>query len=293
MAQPIIAVSGKNGQLGNELQLLTGALPGYDFVFTDRDELDLADPAAIEQFFTQHKPAFFIHGGAYTAVDKAESDKETSFAINATATGVIAAQCDIHKTVLLYISTDYVFNGGSHLPYAPDDAPDPINHYGYTKLAGEQLAMEKNLHTIVIRTSWVYSSFGHNFVKTMLRLMKERENISVVGDQYGSPTYAADLAEAIINIIKYCSIHPPVRGIFHYSNQGNISWYEFAVTIQQMAHLPCQVHSITTDQYPTPAKRPVYSVMDKQKIQSVFGIEIKDWQQSLKTCMEKLQQSKG
>ena len=193
--------------------------------------------------------------------------------------------------MLIYISTDYVFNGSSHLPYEPDDKPDPLSHYGYTKLVGEQMAMENNLHTIVIRTSWVYSTYGHNFVKTMLRLMKERSDISVVNDQFGSPTYAADLAKAIVDIIKYCIIHPPVRGIYHYSNEGNISWYEFAVTIQQIAHLPCNVHPITTDQYPTPAKRPVYTVMDKQKIQSVFGVQLKDWQKSLKECINKLLQT--
>jgi dTDP-4-dehydrorhamnose reductase len=150
--------------------------------------------------------------------------------------------------------------------------------------------MENNLHTIIIRTSWVYSTYGHNFVKTMLRLMKERTDINVVNDQFGSPTYAADLAKAILDVIKYCIIHPPVRGIYHYSNEGNISWYEFAVTIQQMAHLQCNVHPTTTDQYPTPAKRPVYTFMNKQKIQSVFGVELKDWQVSLKNCINKLLQ---
>lgn len=291
MTKPVIAVSGKNGQLGNELQLLVNSMPGFDFVFTDRDDMDLTDTAAIEQFFKQHHPAFFIHGGAYTAVDKAETEKDIAFAINATATGIIAAQCKVYNTVLIYISTDYVFNGSSHLPYDTEDKPDPINHYGYTKLVGEQMAMENNLHTIVIRTSWVYSTFGHNFVKTMLRLMKERTDISVVGDQFGSPTYAADLAKAILEVVKYCTIHPAERGIYHYSNEGNISWYEFAATIQQMAHLPCNVHSITTEQYPTPAKRPPYTVMDKQKIQSVFGVQLRNWQDSLKECIEKLLQS--
>jgi dTDP-4-dehydrorhamnose reductase len=291
MAKPIIAVTGKNGQLGSELQQLVNELPAFDFVFTDREDMDLTDAAALEQFFKQHQPTYFIHGGAYTAVDKAETEKDIAFAINATATGVIAAQCKLYNTVLIYISTDYVFNGGSHLPYEPDDKPDPINHYGYTKLAGEQLAMENNLHTMVIRTSWVYSTYGHNFVKTMLRLMKERTDINVVSDQFGSPTYAADLAKAIINVIKYCTIHPPVRGIYHFSNEGNISWYEFAVTIQQMAHLQCNVHPITTDQYPTPTPRPVYSVMNKERIKSVFGVEIRNWQDSLKECIGKLLQT--
>ncbi len=288
MAKPIIAVTGKNGQLGSELQLLINSLSQFDFVFTDREELDLTDAGALEQFFSEYKPAYCIHGGAYTAVDKAEVEKDISFAINATATGVIAAQCQLYNTTLIYISTDYVFNGGSHLPYEPDDKPDPINHYGYTKLAGEQLAMQNNVHTMVIRTSWVYSTYGHNFVKTMLRLMQERTDINVVSDQFGSPTYAADLAKTIMDIVAYCIIHPPQRGIYHYSNEGKISWYDFAEAIQQMADLPCTVHPITTDQYPTPTKRPVYSVMDKQKIQSVFGVQLKNWQVSLKECMEKL-----
>lgn len=288
MSKPVIAVSGKNGQLGSEMQQLAATLPAFDFIFTDREDMDLSDNASIEQFFRQHQPAFFVHGAAYTAVDKAETEKEAAFAINATATGIIAAQCKLYNTVLIYISTDYVFNGSSHLPYEPDDKPDPINHYGYTKLVGEQLAMENNLHTIVIRTSWVYSTYGHNFVKTMLRLMKQRPDLSVVSDQFGSPTYAADLAKAIVEVIKYCTIHPPQRGIFHFSNEGNISWYEFAATIKGMAKLPCQVHAIATDQYPTPAKRPVYTVMDKQKIQSVFGVEIRNWQDSLQECIEKL-----
>jgi len=291
MAKPVIAVTGKNGQLGSELQQLVSTLPDFEFIFTDREDFDLTDTNAIEQFFKQHQPTYFIHGAAYTAVDKAETERDIAFAINATATGIIAAQCKVYNTVLIYISTDYVFNGGSHLPYEPDDKPDPLNHYGYTKLVGEQMAMENNLHTIIIRTSWVYSSYGHNFVKTMLRLMKERTDINVINDQFGSPTYAADLAKAILDIVKYCLIHPPVRGIYHYSNEGNISWYEFAVTIQQMAHLSCNVHPITTDQYPTPARRPVYTVMDKQLIQSVFGIQIRNWQDSLKECIAKLLQT--
>ena len=288
MAKPVIAVTGKNGQLGSELQQLVNELPDFEFVFTGREDIDLTDTAAVEQLFKQHQPVYFIHGAAYTAVDKAETEKDAAFAINATATGLIAAQCKVYNTVLIYISTDYVFNGISHIPYEPDDKPDPINHYGYTKLLGEKLAMDSNLHTMVIRTSWVYSVYGANFVKTMLRLMKERSDLNVVSDQFGSPTHAADLAKAIIDVIKYCTIHPPVRGIYHYSNEGSISWYDFATVIQQFSQLPCTVHPITTDQYPTPAKRPTYTVMNKQKIASVFGVQLKDWKVSLKECMDKM-----
>ena len=189
-------------------------------------------------------------------------------------------------TTLIHISTDYVFNGTGEIPYAEDDTVDPVNHYGYTKSEGEKMALKENLHTIIIRTSWVYSSYGHNFVKTMLRLMKERENISVVNDQHGSPTYAADLAEAIITLIRYCVNNPIPSGIYHYSNEGNITWHEFAMAIKELSNSLCTVSSITTDNYPTPAKRPTYSVMDKQKIQSVFFIKPKDWRESLKRCME-------
>lgn len=288
MAKPIIVVSGKNGQLGSELQALANTLPAFEFVFTDRDELDINLSDSIAYFFNQYNPAYFINCAAYTAVDKAESEKDFAYAINAQAVGNIAAQCHAHNTVLIHISTDYVFSGTGHLPYEPDEHTDPVNHYGFTKREGELFALENNLNTIIIRTSWVYSFYGNNFVKTMLRLMKDRTDINVVADQHGSPTYAADLAQAILDIIKYTTLHPVPAGIYHYSNEGDITWHQFAKAIQEIAGLGCEVHPITTEQYPTPAKRPLYSVMDKQKTISVFDIKLKEWRSSLQQCISKL-----
>ena len=288
MDKPIIAVTGKNGQLGSELKELSALFPNFDFVFSDKEELDLTSASSLKNFFATHQPSFFVNCAAYTAVDKAEVDKDISYAINATAVGVIASLCNQYNTVLIQLSTDYVFNGMGKIPYEPDDVTDPVNHYGYTKLAGEQLALQNNLHTIVIRTSWVYSSYGHNFVKTMLRLMKERQEINVVNDQHGSPTYALDLAEAIMAIIRYCVQNPVQPGIFHYGNEGNISWYEFAAAIKEISGSSCHVHPIPSTQFPTPAKRPSYSVLDKQKIPSLYNIKLKDWRESLKICLEKM-----
>lgn len=288
MAKPVVSVSGKNGQLGSELQQLALQTAAFDFHFTDKTELDLTSQDALSLYFEQHKPAFFVNCAAYTAVDKAETDKETSYLVNATSVGYISALCHQYNTVLVQISTDYVFNGVGHVPYFEDDPTDPVNHYGYTKREGERLAFEHNLHTIIIRTSWVYSAYGHNFVKTMLRLMKDRTELNVVNDQHGSPTYAADLAEAILSILIYCTQQPVPSGVYHFSNEGNISWYEFAVAIAELSGSSCQVHAIPSDQFPTPAKRPTYSVLSKQKIGSVFSIQTKPWRESLRTCMEKM-----
>ena len=287
MEKKIIAVSGKAGQLGSELRELSKLFTGFDFVFTDKDELNIASTEAIEQFFEANKPNFFINCAAYTAVDKAESDKDTSYLMNATAVGNIATLCNRYNTVLVHLSTDYVFNGIGHVPYLEDDTPDPVNHYGYTKREGEKAALQNNLHTIVIRTSWVYSEYGNNFVKTMLRLMKERESINVVKDQLGSPTYALDLAEAIMAIVRYCVNNPVPLGVYHYSNEGVISWHEFAMAIKELSGSNCTVHAIPTEQFPTPAQRPTFSVLDKQKIQTVFSIKTKPWRDSLKIVWEK------
>ena len=195
-----ILVSGRDGQLGNELKNLTPT-QNFDFVFTDKDDMDITDENVLKEAFEKYKPVFFINCAAYTAVDKAETDQEITYKINAEAVGLIAKQCHQFNTKLIHISTDYVFNGNVTQPYKTDDATDPVNYYGYTKWMGEQLALNNNPDTIVIRTSWVYSSYGNNFVKTMLRLMKERKEINVVSDQSGSPTYAKDLAEAIHEIV--------------------------------------------------------------------------------------------
>jgi dTDP-4-dehydrorhamnose reductase len=289
MSKPLIAVSGKNGQLGNELlRLSANYIDKFEFAFTDRQELDITDAAAIEAFFAKYQPAYFIHCAAYTAVDKAETEKDLAYAVNAEATGTIAACCSRYGTKLITISTDYVFNGKATQPYHPDHLIDPVNYYGYTKRKGEELALQKNEHSLVIRTSWVYSDHGHNFVKTMLRLMKERDEISVVNDQLGSPTSASDLAAAIMQVVEAYQGGAGYYGIYHYSNKGVISWYDFALAIRDMARLSCIVHPIPTTAYPTPAKRPAYSVLDTGAFEKDFGIRIPDWKTSLQTCISKL-----
>jgi dTDP-4-dehydrorhamnose reductase len=287
---PTIIVTGKNGQLGNALEKLSAQYPAYDFVFADRETLNLSDAVSIGNIFAAHKPQYFVNCAAYTAVDKAESDKENAKAINADAVETIAKQCALFNTKLIQISTDYVFNGNGTAPYKTGEATEPVNYYGYTKWMGEQNALQYNGQSIIIRTSWVYSYHGNNFVKTMLRLMKERPELKVVNDQRGCPTYAVDLAEAIMQIIVAGEDgHKFEPGIYHYSNTGNITWFQFAEAIKEAAGLSCTIYPITTDQFPTPAKRPAYSVMDTSKITEVYNVEIKDWQQRLKACIQLLQ----
>jgi len=285
MEKPVIIVSGKNGQLGNELNDLANNYPQFEFYFFDRTELDIANAEAINIAFEKYKPTYFINTAAYTAVDKAETEQEQAYLINAEATGNIARACKAYSTKLIHVSTDYVFNGQGTQPYKENDPTDPVNYYGYTKWMGEQLALQNNPQTIVIRTSWVYSVYGNNFVKTMLRLMKDRTDLNVVADQFGSPTYAKDLAEAFMQIITQNKFQP---GIYHFSNSGEINWHAFATAIKDAKQFSCNVHAIPSLQYPTPAKRPAYSVMSKEKIQSAFNIQLKSWQQSLAKCLEKL-----
>lgn len=287
--KPLIAVSGKNGQLGSELKDIAETAEAFDFIFAGRDELDLSDLSSIDSFFEKYKPTYFINCAAYTAVDKAEQDKENAYKINAEAVGRIAYLCNQSNSVLIQISTDYVFNGESEKPYTPEDDTDPVNYYGYTKWLGEKLALENCTNTIIIRTSWVYSSYGNNFVKTIMRLMKERTDINVVSDQTGSPTYAKDLAEVILQIIQQIEDTNKIEtGIYHYSNDGVISWFHFATSIRDNAAFNCNIHPIPTTAYSTPAKRPAYSVMNKEKIKTVYRIPLKDWQASLKECLAKL-----
>lgn len=289
MTKPIVAVSGKNGQLGNELIRLAATYAGkFEFLFTGHADLDMTNAEAITHFFEQHKPVFFIHCAAYTAVDKAETERDLAYAVNATAVGLIAKQCSRFDTTLIMLSTDYVFSGNAARPYQPGDPTDPLNYYGYTKREGENFAFENNRRTIVLRTSWVYSDHGHNFVKTMLRLMKERTEINVVSDQLGSPTAAADLASAIMQVVEACEAGEPHYGIYHYSNKTEISWYEFALAIREISGLSCTVHPVATSAYPTPAKRPAYSIMDTSTVEKDFGIIIPDWKESLRACLQKL-----
>jgi dTDP-4-dehydrorhamnose reductase len=284
-----ILITGKNGQLGNELQVLASSYPQYNFLYTDIAELDITNPTLVSDFFEEYKPVACINAAAYTAVDKAENEKEIALKVNAEAVKILAQSCNKHNAKFIHVSTDYVFDGLATSPYKEDDQTNPVNYYGFTKLKGEQYALTENPSSIVIRTSWVYSTFGNNFVKTMLRLMKERESLNVVSDQVGSPTYAADLAKAILDIVKLIGGSTDNKGgIYHYSNDGIISWYDFAVAIKEISGSNCKVYPIPTSAYPTPAKRPAYSAFDKQKIQKVFPVEIRAWKDSLQEFFSRL-----
>ncbi len=299
MHASVVLVSGKKGQLGLSLQNIASSSKNFQFIFFDKDELNIADETSIEKIFQKYSPSFFINCAAYTAVDKAETEKEVAYKINAEAVGIIATYCNQFKTVLIHVSTDYVFDGEGNKPYSEDDATNPVNYYGYTKLQGEALALKNNVNTIIIRTAWVYSEYGNNFVKTMLRLMNERKEINVVNDQFGSPTYAKDLAEAIVQIVNRESSNvndaqsskfkaQSSYTIFHFSNDGIISWYDFAVAIKEIKQLDCIINPIPTSAYPTPAKRPAYSAFDKTKFVSTFNIQLKDWKESLNECLKAL-----
>ena len=283
-----ILVTGSNGQVGSELQELAPLHAEFEFRFLTRSELSLDHPENIETILRDYQPHFLVNCAAYTAVDKAESEKEQAFQINATSVGVLAAAAAKHGVRFVHISTDYVFDGTYQTPLMESHAVKPINVYGESKLAGEQAALKNNSDSIIIRTSWVYSFYGKNFVKTMMRLMAEKQTINVVGDQFGSPTYAADLAKAILQIIGSKKWSP---GIYHFSNDGVISWAEFAKEIARQIGSSCIVTSIPTVDYPTPARRPLYSVMDKNKIQTEFGIQLKNWKQSLSECIGKLKEN--
>ncbi len=291
--QNTILVTGANGQLGMELAQLVSKYPAYHFVFTTREEMPLDNFDLINEMIDRNQPKYVVNCAAYTAVDKAESDKEMAHRINAEAPGVIAAACLRNNARLIHISTDYVFNGNGQKPYKEDDPTDPVNYYGESKLQGEQQVMSQNSGSIIIRTAWVYSQFGKNFVKTILRLVKEKEAINVVSDQYGTPTYAADLAEAIMQIITVLdaetdSAGSSHAGIYHFSNDGIINWHEFAVAIRDISGSSCKVNPISASEYPTPARRPSYSVLDKSKISRGFNISIKPWRERLEACIKRI-----
>ncbi len=279
-----ILVTGSNGQLGEALQLLAADFPDHRFLFTTKDDLDIVQPAALEKYFSAHSISFCINCAAYTAVDKAESDKENAFLVNANAVASLADICHKHKTQLIHISTDYVFDGTANQPYIETDRTNPVSIYGQSKMQGEELALRNEPSAIIIRTSWLYSSVKNNFVTTMLRLMKEKESIGVVNDQFGCPTYAADLAAAIMQII-VSGKSPENPGIYHYTNAGIINWYDFALAVKKLTGSNCTVNPITTAEYPTAAKRPAYSVLDTTKIKDIFDIDVSDWETSLQKCL--------
>ncbi|MBL0355725.1 MAG: dTDP-4-dehydrorhamnose reductase [Chitinophagaceae bacterium] len=285
MSSKTILVTGANGQLGKEMQVIAAAYPAYRFLFVDRDELPIDDAEAVKKYFTGHYIDACVNCAAYTAVDKAEAETAKASAVNGDAVGNLATVCRESNALFIHISTDYVFDGTETKPYKEDHRVNPVNAYGASKLKGEELALQNNPASIIIRTSWVYSSFGNNFVKTMLRLMKERDNINVVADQWGCPTYAADIAAAIMQII---AADKKTGGIYNYSNSGIINWYQFAIVIKELSGSNCNVHPISSSQYPTPAKRPAYSVMDTSKIQRSFNVVIPGWEESLKKCLQLL-----
>lgn len=280
-----ILVTGANGQLGKELRDIAPSYPEVDFLFLSREDLPIHHYELVRNTFDGFKPDYCINCAAYTAVDKAEQEAELAYIVNSESVGILAAVSKIHDCKFIHISTDYVFAGDSPVPYKESDATGPVSVYGKSKLAGEKEAITQNPDSIIIRTSWVYSFYGNNFVKTMIRLMKERNEISVVSDQIGSPTWAADLALFIMHVIEFPEWK---QGIYHFSNLGEISWYDFAVEIKKLIQSNCIVHPIPTSAYPTPAKRPAFSLLDKTKIKSVFGYEPPSWKPSLEQCVHRL-----
>lgn len=283
----VVLVTGSSGQLGQSLQFIAKDYPDISFRSFDSKALDITNLENCRHVFEQVRPQYCINAAAYTAVDKAESEPEKAVAINVTGPQNLATVCKASDTVLIHISTDFVFEGKATKPYTEEDSPNPTGVYGQTKLDGEKIIQQIWEKHIIIRTSWVYSQFGNNFMKTMLRLASERTSLSVVNDQIGTPTNAVDLAEVLVTIIKKIDddlpssiLYLPSK-IFHFSNEGQCSWYDFAEKIFEIHKIKIDLHPIPTSSYPTPAKRPAFSVLDKSKIKKVFGITIKEWLESL------------
>lgn len=280
-----ILLTGCNGQLGNEIQLLEKDYRQHRFFNTDVAELDITNQLAVADFVGRNEIDGIINCAAYTAVDKAEDNKELCTTLNTVAPAYLAAAVEKRGGWIVQVSTDYVFNGKAHKPYMETDTPSPDSVYGSTKLAGELGVQKFCKRAMVIRTAWLYSTFGNNFVKTMIRLGKEREELGVVFDQIGTPTYAGDLAKAIMTAVEK-GIKP---GVYHFSNEGVISWYDFTKAIHRIAGITtCKVRPIHTSEYPTPANRPHFSVLDKTKIKETYDMEIPYWEDSLQKCIEKL-----
>ena len=284
-----ILVTGSNGQLGNELRKLAPVYPDADFIFTDLAELDITSEPDIESLVNQERPAVIINCAAYTAVDKAETEANLAFLINATAVGNLARVAATYNVLLVHISTDYVFDGHNHVPYKEDDPTNPVSLYARSKHAGEQQVQSYADRALIIRTSWLYSEYGTNFVKTILKYGRERDQLNVVFDQTGTPTYALDLADAILTVIQKQSDLKGVE-IFHYSNEGVASWYDFAVAITEFSGIICNILPIETKDYPLPAVRPFYSVFNKSKIKQRFQLKIPYWRTSLLACIQRIEQ---
>lgn len=286
-----VLVTGCDGQLGSELRKLakSGDCSFCRFLFVDVSVLDICNRADVHNYFKTNHIDVIVNCAAYTAVDRAEDEPESAFAVNRDGVGILAECCVEEGAYMIHISTDYVFDGTGHVPYRETDAVNPIGVYGLSKRAGEEAMMEKGVDGLIIRTAWLYSSYGKNFVKTMLRLGSEKEQVAVVADQHGTPTWAADLARTILHILQNTDIkHTHGLEIFHYTDEGECTWYEFASAIMQMGGKKCQVMPISTDEYPASCRRPAYSVLDKTKIKERFGLEIPLWDDSLQRMLAEL-----
>ncbi len=281
-----ILVTGANGQLGQCLQKISSQFEEFEFIFTDSETLDITIKEEVNDFFWQNAPDFCINAAAYTAVDLAETDVEKAFLVNADGAENLAEACSENNAQFIHVSTDYVFDGENNLAYTEEDFTNPLGVYGASKLAGDELALEVNPCSVILRTSWVYSEFGKNFVKTMLNLFATKDELNIVADQFGQPTNANDLAEAIMKIIKSEKITP---GIFNFSNLGRISWFDFAEKIAELSDAKIKLNAIETSQYPTPAKRPKNSVLDLDKISKTYAVPLKPWEESLEDCVQILQ----
>ncbi len=284
-----ILITGSNGQLGNEIRVLAKDYPDFQFIYTDIDELDISNPVKVEAFFQATQPKVVINCAAYTAVDKAESDEQLTWLINSTAVENMSKSATGVGALMIHISTDYVFDGKAWVPYVENDQTNPQSVYGRSKLAGEDAVWKFAGNGMILRTSWLYSAFGTNFVKTMIKYGSEREELNVVCDQVGTPTYAGDLAKAILDIIPSASQQTGVN-LFHYSNEGVASWYDFAHTIITFSDICCEVKPILTKDYPVRAVRPYFSVLNKSKIKDTFNIRIPYWRDSVKECILRLKQ---
>ena len=280
-----ILITGANGQLGNEMRVLSAEYPGYAYFFTDVAELDICDEQAVMEFVQANDIHVIVNCAAYTAVDKAEENVELCTKLNTDAVGYLAKAAEACGAEFIQISTDYVFDGTAHVPYRESASTCPNSVYGHTKLAGEQNALTLCSRSMVIRTAWLYSTFGNNFVKTMIRLGHERDSLGVIFDQVGTPTYARDLARAIFVAIR----QGVVPGVYHFSNEGVCSWYDFTKAIHRLAGIThCKVKPLHTEEYPILAKRPHYSVLDKTKIKKIYNTEVPYWEDSLKECIDAL-----
>ena len=280
-----ILITGANGQLGNEMRVLSAEYPEYAYFFTDVAELDICNEQAVMEFVQANNIHVMVNCAAYTAVDKAEENVELCTKLNADAVGYLAKAAEACGAEFIQVSTDYVFDGTAHVPYRETASTCPNSVYGHTKLAGEQNALTLCSRSMVIRTAWLYSTFGNNFVKTMIRLGRERDSLGVIFDQVGTPTYARDLARAI-----FVAIHQGVvPGVYHFSNEGVCSWYDFTKAIHRLAGIAdCKVKPLHTEEYPTLAKRPHYSVLDKTKIKKIYNTEVPYWEDSLKEAMKEI-----